>query len=114
MYVHVHCTRPLFALLCPNILVDEGFYCTIFLSVKVYQCSIVFLRSDWWLIRGVAKFIGGLFCRKAFGNTDYLYWIREELQKVCLYEADHTLPPLCSSVTALQATASASSGKGVL
>ena len=72
---------------------------------------LYWLRSDWWLIHGVSKFVGGLFCRKAFGNTDYLYWIREELQKVCLYEAEHTLPPLCSSITALQATASASSSK---
>ena len=69
------------------------------------------LRSDWWLVRGVSKFIGGLFCRKAFGKTDYLYWIREELQKVCLYEADHTLPPLCASLSALQAATSSASGK---
>ena len=75
------------------------------------KCVATFLRSDWWLIHGVSKFVGGLFCRKAFGNTDYLYWVREELQKVCLYEAEHTLPPLCSSITALQATASASSSK---
>ena len=71
-----------------------------------------YLRSDWWLIRGISKFVGGLFCRKAFGNTDYLYWVREELQKVCLYEAEHTLPPLCSSISPSPSAASSKDNHG--
>ena len=75
-------------------------------SILGDNCAAFYLRSDWWLIRGISKFVGGLFCRKTFGNTDYLYWVREELQKVCLYEAEHTLPPLCSSITPSPSAAS--------
>ena len=71
---------------------------------------LLLLRSDWWLVRGIAKFVAGLFCRKSLGNTDYLHWIREEQRKVCRYEAEHTLPSLCGSVATLQ-TASNNSGE---
>ena len=53
------------------------------------------LRNDWWLLCGISRFIAGLYCRKAFGNTDYLHWIREEQHKVSQYELEHSLPPLC-------------------
>ena len=76
------------------------------------MCISHLVRSDWWLVRGVSKFVAGLFCRKSFGNTDYLFWVREEQQKVCLYEAEHSLPPLCGALPPLQTTAS-STGKSV-
>ena len=59
----------------------------------------VFFRNDWWICAGIAGYLTGLFCRKAFGHTEYTYWITTEQRKVCDYEAEHTLPPLCASLS---------------
>ena len=60
----------------------------------IFPLPIFHDRNDWWLTHGIGGYLAGLFSCKAFGNTEYMHWIRCEQQKVCAYEHDHTLPPL--------------------
>jgi transcription initiation factor TFIID subunit 2 len=68
------------------------------------------LWNDWWLPCGIAGYIAGLFDRKISGSTEYMHWIMEEVQGVCEYESEHTLPPLCGTLAALQVTPSSGPG----
>jgi transcription initiation factor TFIID subunit 2 len=70
------------------------------------------LWNDWWLPCGIAGFITGLFCRKISGSTEYQHWIMEEVQRVCQYESEHTLPPLCGTLQVTSASSSSSSSSG--
>lgn len=54
---------------------------------------------DWWLSEGLSLFISGLFIRRMFGSTEYQFYIMEEHNKVCQYEMNNILPPLCGHST---------------
>lgn len=61
-----------------------------------------FFRNDWWISCGISGYLAGLFCRKSFGHTEYTHWVVMEQRKVCEYELEHILPPLCASLSPLQ------------
>nr|XP_018909078.1 PREDICTED: transcription initiation factor TFIID subunit 2 isoform X1 [Bemisia tabaci] len=42
--------------------------------------------SDWWLTKGIATYLCGLYAKKCFGNNAYREWIQNELLDVVKYE----------------------------
>ena len=41
------------------------------------EYDVVYFRADFWLIRGIAKYLAGLFIKKMFGNNEYRSWLQQ-------------------------------------
>ena len=50
--------------------------------------------SDLWLVNGLALYITGLFMRKLFGNNDYRFRLKKDMQRVLDWDAG-SMPPIC-------------------
>ncbi|TFY71826.1 hypothetical protein EVG20_g1175 [Dentipellis fragilis] len=50
--------------------------------------------SDLWLVNGLGLYIAGLFLRKLFGNNEYRFRLKKDMDRVL--EWDHgSMPPIC-------------------
>lgn len=50
--------------------------------------------SDIWLVNGLALYITGLFMRKLFGNNDYRFKLKKDMQRVLEWDVG-SMPPIC-------------------
>ncbi|KAF9531853.1 hypothetical protein CPB83DRAFT_785561 [Crepidotus variabilis] len=50
--------------------------------------------SDLWLVNGLALYITGLFIRKLFGNNDYRFRLKKDMQRVLEWDVG-LMPPIC-------------------
>lgn len=50
--------------------------------------------SDLWLINGLSLYINGLFLRKLFGNNDYRFKLKKDMQRVTEWDIG-AMPPIC-------------------
>lgn len=50
--------------------------------------------SDIWLINGLSLYINGLFLRKLFGNNDYRFKLKKDMQRVTEWDVG-AMPPIC-------------------
>jgi transcription initiation factor TFIID subunit 2 len=50
--------------------------------------------SDLWLVNGLGLYITGLFVRKLFGNNEYRFRIKKDMQRVLEYDSG-MMPPIC-------------------
>ncbi|EAU92262.2 TATA-binding protein associated factor Taf2 [Coprinopsis cinerea okayama7 len=50
--------------------------------------------SDTWLINGLSLYINGLFLRKLFGNNDYRFKLKKDMQRVLEWDVG-VMPPIC-------------------
>jgi len=50
--------------------------------------------SDIWLINGLSLYINGLFLKKLFGNNDYRFKLKKDMQRVTEWDSGG-LPPIC-------------------
>ncbi|KAF5374962.1 hypothetical protein D9758_000502 [Tetrapyrgos nigripes] len=50
--------------------------------------------SDLWLVNGLAGYINGLFLRKLFGNNEYRFRLRKDMDR-CLEWDNGSMPPIC-------------------
>jgi transcription initiation factor TFIID subunit 2 len=50
--------------------------------------------SDIWLVNGLALYITGLFIRKLFGNNDYRFKLKKDMQRVLEWDVG-SMPPIC-------------------
>lgn len=50
--------------------------------------------SDVWLVNGLALYITGLFMRKMFGNNDYRFKLKKDMQRVLEWDVG-SMPPIC-------------------
>ena len=50
--------------------------------------------SDLWLVNGLALYITGLFMRKLFGNNDYRFRLKKDMQRVLEWDVG-SMPPIC-------------------
>jgi len=50
--------------------------------------------SDIWLVNGLALYITGLFIRKMFGNNDYRFKLKKDMQRVLEWDVG-SMPPIC-------------------
>ncbi|KAH9486347.1 Transcription initiation factor TFIID subunit 2 [Psilocybe cubensis] len=50
--------------------------------------------SDLWLVNGLALYITGLFMRKLFGNNDYRFRLKKDMQRVVDWDMGG-MPPIC-------------------
>ncbi len=50
--------------------------------------------SDLWLVNGLALYITGLFMRKLFGNNDYRFKLKKDMQRVLEWDVG-SMPPIC-------------------
>lgn len=50
--------------------------------------------SDLWLVNGLALYITGLFTRKLFGNNDYRFRLKKDMQRVLEWDVG-SMPPIC-------------------
>lgn len=54
--------------------------------------------ADYWLIIGLANYVAGLFVRKLYGNNEYRFRMKKDMERV--HELDVNRPPLyCANVT---------------
>ncbi|KAK7465278.1 hypothetical protein VKT23_005257 [Stygiomarasmius scandens] len=50
--------------------------------------------SDLWLVNGLAGYINGLFLRKLFGNNEYRFRLRKDMDR-CMEWDNGSMPPIC-------------------
>lgn len=50
--------------------------------------------SDLWLVNGLALYMTGLFMRKLFGNNDYRFRLKKDMQRVLDWDVG-AMPPIC-------------------
>ena len=50
--------------------------------------------SDLWLVNGLSLYITGLFMRKLFGNNDYRFRLKKDMQRVVDWDVGG-MPPIC-------------------
>ncbi|KAF4611399.1 hypothetical protein D9613_004170 [Agrocybe pediades] len=50
--------------------------------------------SDLWLVNGLALYITGLFTRKLFGNNDYRFRLKKDMERVLEWD-NGSMPPIC-------------------
>lgn len=50
--------------------------------------------SDTWLINGLSLYINGLFLKKLFGNNDYRFKLKKDMQRVLEMDVGQ-MPPIC-------------------
>ncbi|KAJ3571564.1 hypothetical protein NP233_g3673 [Leucocoprinus birnbaumii] len=50
--------------------------------------------SDIWLVNGLALYITGLFMRKMFGNNDYRFKLKKDMQRILEWDVG-SMPPIC-------------------
>lgn len=50
--------------------------------------------SDLWLVNGLGLYITGLFMRKLFGNNDYRFRLKKDIQRVLEWDIG-SMPPIC-------------------
>jgi len=50
--------------------------------------------SDLWLVNGLALYVTGLFMRKLFGNNDYRFKLKKDMQRVVEWDVG-PMPPIC-------------------
>jgi transcription initiation factor TFIID subunit 2 len=50
--------------------------------------------SDLWLVNGLGLYITGLFMRKLFGNNDYRFRLKKDIQRVLEWDVG-SMPPIC-------------------
>ncbi|KAL0580698.1 hypothetical protein V5O48_001339 [Marasmius crinis-equi] len=50
--------------------------------------------SDLWLVNGLSGYIAGLFLRKLFGNNEYRFRLKRDMQRVLEYD-NGGMPPIC-------------------
>lgn len=50
--------------------------------------------SDIWLVNGLALYVTGLFMRKLFGNNDYRFKLKKDMQRVLEWDVG-SMPPIC-------------------
>ncbi|CAA7264750.1 unnamed protein product [Cyclocybe aegerita] len=50
--------------------------------------------SDLWLVNGLASYVTGLFLRKLFGNNDYRFRLKKDMQRVLAWDVGG-MPPIC-------------------
>lgn len=50
--------------------------------------------SDLWLVNGLCLYITGLFMRKLFGNNDYRFRLKKDMERVVAWD-NGTMPPIC-------------------
>ncbi|TFK17374.1 TATA-binding protein associated factor Taf2 [Coprinopsis marcescibilis] len=50
--------------------------------------------SDSWLINGLSLYINGLFLKKLFGNNDYRFKLKKDMQRVLEWDVG-VVPPIC-------------------
>lgn len=54
-----------------------------------FGCFVtMFDWHSWWLVTGLAHFMGGLYMRKLMGNNEYRHIIYQEMKEICAYERD--------------------------
>lgn len=41
---------------------------------------------DEWVLKGILGYIYGFWMKKIFGVNEYCYWIKEELDRIVVYE----------------------------
>ncbi|KAF7246909.1 Transcription initiation factor TFIID subunit 2 [Varanus komodoensis] len=57
------------------------------LAQQFFGCFISRMSwSDEWVLKGISGYIYGLWMKKTFGVNEYRHWIKEELDKIVLYE----------------------------
>lgn len=52
------------------------------------------LRMDTWLINGLAKYLGAQHLRSVFGNNEYRWRIKKDMERTCQLDVDRY--PICS------------------
>lgn len=50
--------------------------------------------SDLWLVNGLALYIAGLFLRKLFGNNEYRFRLKTDMQRILEWD-NGAMPPIC-------------------
>ncbi|KAG7099822.1 hypothetical protein E1B28_001631 [Marasmius oreades] len=50
--------------------------------------------SDLWLVNGLSGYISGLFLRKLFGNNEYRFRLKRDMQRVLEWD-NGGMPPIC-------------------
>jgi len=50
--------------------------------------------SDLWLVNGLGLYITGLFIRKLFGNNEYRFRLKKDMERVIEWDRG-TMPPIC-------------------
>uniref|UniRef100_A0ACB8FEN1 Transcription initiation factor TFIID subunit 2 n=1 Tax=Sphaerodactylus townsendi TaxID=933632 RepID=A0ACB8FEN1_9SAUR len=57
------------------------------LAQQFFGCFISRMSwSDEWVLKGISGYIYGLWMKKTFGVNEYRHWIKEELDKIVVYE----------------------------
>ncbi|KAJ8084704.1 hypothetical protein PM082_003480 [Marasmius tenuissimus] len=52
--------------------------------------------SDLWLVNGLSGYISGLFLRKLFGNNEYRFRLKRDMQRVLEWD-NGGMPPICQA-----------------
>jgi transcription initiation factor TFIID subunit 2 len=52
--------------------------------------------ADIWLVNGLGLYITALFLRKSFGNNEYRYRLRKDMDRVYNLDTLGTMPPICT------------------
>jgi transcription initiation factor TFIID subunit 2 len=50
--------------------------------------------SDLWLVNGLGSYITGLFIKKLFGNNEYRFRLKKDMERILEWDRG-TMPPIC-------------------